>query len=120
MSRGGGEELKVGRNQYEKMGSDVTMLCGALDNSTSVTWKVNGTDVKAPHRVEGPRLLLTRVNSSHNGLYSCFQNPHGERRDSINLRIGRKCTTATRASPEVDNGVRNQHRIMFLECFIIQ
>ncbi|CAL9683603.1 unnamed protein product [Knipowitschia caucasica] len=78
----------VGRNQYEKMGSDVTMLCGALDNSTSVTWKVNGTDVKAPHRVEGPRLLLTRVNSSHNGLYSCFQNPHGERRDSINLRIG--------------------------------
>lgn len=78
----------VGRNQYEKMGSDVTMLCGALDNSTSVTWKVNGTDVRAPHRVEGPRLMLTKVNSSHNGLYSCFQNPHGERRDSINLRIG--------------------------------
>ncbi|XP_030006013.1 ciliary neurotrophic factor receptor subunit alpha isoform X2 [Sphaeramia orbicularis] len=78
----------VGRNQYEKMGSDVTMQCGSLDNNTSVTWKVNGTDVKAQHKLEGPRLVLTKVDSSHNGLYSCFQNPHGERRDSINLRIG--------------------------------
>ncbi|KAF7658516.1 hypothetical protein LDENG_00010710 [Lucifuga dentata] len=78
----------VARNQYERMGSDVTMQCGSLDNDASVSWKVNGTDVKARHRVEGPRLVLTQADLGHNGLYSCFQNPHGERRDTINLRIG--------------------------------
>ncbi|XP_029920490.1 ciliary neurotrophic factor receptor subunit alpha [Myripristis murdjan] len=78
----------VGRIQYERMGSDVTMQCGSLDNDASVSWKVNGTDIKARHRLEGPRLLLTQVDLGHNGLYSCFQNPHGERRDTINLRIG--------------------------------
>ncbi|XP_026154170.1 ciliary neurotrophic factor receptor subunit alpha isoform X2 [Mastacembelus armatus] len=78
----------VARNQYERMGSDVTMQCGSLDNDASVSWKVNGTDVKAQHRLEGPRLILTQVNLSHNGLYSCFQNPHGERRDTIFLHIG--------------------------------
>ncbi|XP_057674059.1 ciliary neurotrophic factor receptor subunit alpha [Corythoichthys intestinalis] len=78
----------VARNQYERMGSDVTMQCGSLDNDASVSWKVNGTDVKAQHRLEGPRLILTQVDLGHNGLYSCFQNPNGERRDTINLRIG--------------------------------
>lgn len=80
----------VARIQYERMGSDVTMQCGSLDNDASVSWKVNGTDIKARHRLEGPRLLLTQVDLGHNGLYSCFQNPHGERRDTINLRIGSK------------------------------
>uniref|UniRef100_A0A8C5GZZ6 Ciliary neurotrophic factor receptor n=1 Tax=Gouania willdenowi TaxID=441366 RepID=A0A8C5GZZ6_GOUWI len=78
----------VARNQYERMGSDVTMQCGSLDNDASVSWKVNGTDVKAQHHLEGPRLILTQVNLGHNGLYSCFQNPHGERRDTIFLHIG--------------------------------
>ncbi|XP_030292008.1 ciliary neurotrophic factor receptor subunit alpha isoform X1 [Sparus aurata] len=78
----------VARNQYERMGSDVTMQCGSLDNDASVSWKVNGTDVKAQHRLEGPRLILTEVDLGHNGLYSCFQNPHGERRDTIYLHIG--------------------------------
>ncbi|KAK9532783.1 hypothetical protein VZT92_010151 [Zoarces viviparus] len=78
----------VARNQYERMGSDVTMQCGSLDNDASVSWKVNGTDVKAQHRLEGPRLMLTEVDLGHNGLYSCFQNPHGERRDTIYLHIG--------------------------------
>ncbi|XP_041825194.1 ciliary neurotrophic factor receptor subunit alpha isoform X2 [Melanotaenia boesemani] len=78
----------VARNQYGRMGSDVTMQCGSLDNDASVSWKVNGTDVKAQHRLEGPRLILTEVNLGHNGLYSCFQNPHGERRDTILLHIG--------------------------------
>lgn len=64
------------------------MQCGSLDDDASVSWKVNGTDVKAQHRLEGPRLILTEVYLSHNGLYSCFQNPHGERRDTIYLHIG--------------------------------
>lgn len=72
------------------MGSDVTMQCGTLENDASVSWKVNGTDVKAQHHLEGPRLMLTQVGLGHNGLYSCFQNPHGERRDTINLHIGSK------------------------------
>ncbi|KAM6987022.1 ciliary neurotrophic factor receptor subunit alpha isoform 1-T2 [Aplochiton taeniatus] len=76
------------RNQYERMGSDVTMRCGSLDSEAAVTWKVNGTDVKARHREEGPRLVLTQVDLSHNGLYSCFQDTHDERRDQISLRIG--------------------------------
>ncbi|KAG8010830.1 Ciliary neurotrophic factor receptor subunit alpha, partial [Nibea albiflora] len=80
----------VARNQYERMGSDVTMQCGTLENDASVSWKVNGTDVKAQHRLEGPRLLLNEVDLGHNGLYSCFQNPHGERRDTIYLHIGIK------------------------------
>lgn len=66
------------------------MQCGSLDNDASVTWKVNGTDVKARRREEGPRLILMEVNMSSNGLYSCFQNPDGQRRDQINLRVGRK------------------------------
>ncbi|KAK2888474.1 hypothetical protein Q8A73_019922 [Channa argus] len=78
----------VARNQYERMGSDVTMQCGSLDNEASVSWKVNGTDVKAQHRLAGPRLILTEVDLGHNGLYSCFQNPNGERRDTILLHIG--------------------------------
>lgn len=78
----------VARNQYERMGSDVTMQCGSLNNDASVSWKVNGTDVKAQHSLEGPRLVLTQVDLGHNGLYSCFQNPNGERRDTIYLHIG--------------------------------
>lgn len=78
----------VARNQYGQMGSDVTMQCGSLDNDASVSWKVNGTDVKAAHRLKGPRLILTEVDLGHNGLYSCFQNPHGERRDTIYLHVG--------------------------------
>ncbi|XP_045550199.1 ciliary neurotrophic factor receptor subunit alpha [Salmo salar] len=74
--------------QYELMGGDVTLKCGSLDSDASVTWKVNGTDVKARHREEGSRLILMEVDLSNNGLYSCFQNPNGERRDQINLRIG--------------------------------
>ncbi|XP_036832501.1 ciliary neurotrophic factor receptor subunit alpha-like [Oncorhynchus mykiss] len=74
--------------QYERMDGDVTMRCGSLDSDASVTWKVNGTDVKAHHREEGSRLILMEVDLSNNGLYSCFQNPNGERRDQINLRIG--------------------------------
>ncbi|XP_055065072.1 ciliary neurotrophic factor receptor subunit alpha [Misgurnus anguillicaudatus] len=82
--------LRVGRAriQYERIGSDVTMQCGSLDNDASVTWKVNGTDVKANRREEGPRLILMQVDMSSNGLYSCFQNPDGQRRDLINLRVG--------------------------------
>ncbi|XP_030623724.1 ciliary neurotrophic factor receptor subunit alpha [Chanos chanos] len=76
------------RIQYERIGSDVTMQCGSLDTNASVTWKVNGTDVKARRREEGSRLVLMDVNMSSNGLYSCFQNPDGERRDQINLRVG--------------------------------
>ncbi|CAL8327854.1 unnamed protein product [Boreogadus saida] len=78
----------VARNQYERMGSDVTMKCGFLEDDASVSWKVNGTDVRARHRLDGPRLVLTHVDLGHNGLYSCFQNPLGERRDTIILRIG--------------------------------
>ncbi|KAG5841502.1 hypothetical protein ANANG_G00200200 [Anguilla anguilla] len=55
------------RVQYERMGSDVTMQCGSLGSDASATWKVN---------------------LSSNGLYSCFQNPDGERRDQIILRVG--------------------------------
>ncbi|KAL0963276.1 hypothetical protein UPYG_G00352070 [Umbra pygmaea] len=76
------------RIQYERMGGDVTMQCGSLDSDASVTWKVNGTDVKALHREEGSKLILMEVDVSNNGLYSCFQEPDGERRDQINLRIG--------------------------------
>ncbi|XP_017266196.1 ciliary neurotrophic factor receptor subunit alpha isoform X1 [Kryptolebias marmoratus] len=78
----------VARNQYERMGSDVTMQCGSLDRDASVSWKVNGTDVISPHHLEGPRLILTEVDLGHNGLYSCFQNPHGDRRDTIYLHVG--------------------------------
>lgn len=78
----------VARNQYERMGGDVTMQCGSLDDDASVSWKVNGTDVKAQHRLEGPRLIIPQGSLSHNGLYSCFQNPHGERRDTIYLHLG--------------------------------
>ncbi|CAG5867265.1 unnamed protein product [Menidia menidia] len=85
-----GRYVAVARNQYERMGNDITMQCGSLDNDASVSWKVNGTDVKALHHLEGPRLILTQVGLGHNGLYSCFQNPHGERRDTILLHIGEK------------------------------
>ncbi|XP_035247707.1 ciliary neurotrophic factor receptor subunit alpha-like isoform X1 [Anguilla anguilla] len=77
-----------GRIQYEKIGSDVTMQCGSLGDEASVTWKVNGTDVKARQVQEGPRLVLMEVDPSSNGLYSCFENPNGERRDQIILRTG--------------------------------
>ncbi|TTD77402.1 Ciliary neurotrophic factor receptor subunit alpha [Bagarius yarrelli] len=77
-----------GRIQYARIGSNVTMQCGSLDNDASVTWKVNGTDVKAKRREEGPRLILMEVDMSSNGLYSCFQNPDGQRRDQITFRIG--------------------------------
>ena len=70
------------------MGSDVTMQCGSLDSTAAVTWKVNGTDVRARHQQDGPQLVLLEVDLSSNGLYSCFQEPNGERRDQINLRIG--------------------------------
>lgn len=76
------------RVQYERMGADITMQCGSLDSSAVVTWKVNGTDLRARHGVEGPRLVLLGVDLGSNGLYSCFQEPNGERRDQINLRIG--------------------------------
>ncbi|GAA6105348.1 ciliary neurotrophic factor receptor subunit alpha [Tachysurus ichikawai] len=77
-----------GRIQYGRIDSNVTMQCGSLDNDASVTWKVNGTDVKAKRREEGPRLILLEVDMSSNGLYSCFQNPDGQRRDQITFRIG--------------------------------
>ncbi|KAJ8402043.1 hypothetical protein AAFF_G00372780 [Aldrovandia affinis] len=77
-----------GRIQYEKIGNDVTMQCGSLGNDASVTWKVNGTDVKARQAQEGPRLILMEVDLTTNGLYSCFENPNGERRDQIILRVG--------------------------------
>ncbi|KAI4902551.1 hypothetical protein NFI96_020801 [Prochilodus magdalenae] len=64
------------------------MLCGSLDNDASVTWKVNGTDVKARRREEGPRLTLMEVDMSNNGLYSCFQNSDDQRSDQISLRVG--------------------------------
>ncbi|XP_066507458.1 ciliary neurotrophic factor receptor subunit alpha isoform X2 [Hoplias malabaricus] len=76
------------RIQYAQIGSNVTMQCGSLDNEASVTWKVNGTDVKAQQKEEGPRLTLMKVDMSSNGLYSCFQNPDGQRRDQITLRVG--------------------------------
>lgn len=79
-----------GRIQYGRIDSNVTMQCGSLDNDASVTWKVNGTDVKAKRREEGPRLILLEVDMSSNGLYSCFQNPDGQRRDQITFRIGRE------------------------------
>ncbi|XP_054896704.1 ciliary neurotrophic factor receptor subunit alpha isoform X1 [Poeciliopsis prolifica] len=78
----------VARNQYERRGSDVTMQCGSLESDASVSWKVNGTDIEAQHQLNGPKLILTQVDLDHNGLYSCFQNPHGERRDTIFLHIG--------------------------------
>lgn len=78
-----------GRIQYARIGSDVTMQCGSLDNDASVMWKVNGTDVKAQRREEGPRLILIKVDMNSNGLYSCFQNPDDfQRRDQITLRVG--------------------------------
>ncbi|KAK3521399.1 hypothetical protein QTP70_004353 [Hemibagrus guttatus] len=80
--------LGGGRIQYARIGSNVTMQCGSLDSDASVTWKVNGTDVKAKRREEGPRLILLEVDMSSNGLYSCFQNPDGQRRDQITFRIG--------------------------------
>ncbi|KAK1800575.1 hypothetical protein P4O66_005783, partial [Electrophorus voltai] len=78
------------RIQYARIGNDVTMQCGSLDNDASVTWKVNGTDVKAQRREKGPQLTLMEVDMSSNGLYSCFQNqnPDGQRRDQITLRVG--------------------------------
>ncbi|XP_062870230.1 ciliary neurotrophic factor receptor subunit alpha [Trichomycterus rosablanca] len=76
------------RIQYARIGGNVTMQCGSLDNDASVTWKVNGTDLKALRREEGPRLILIEVDMSNNGLYSCFQNPDGQRRDQITLRVG--------------------------------
>ncbi|XP_041915878.1 LOW QUALITY PROTEIN: ciliary neurotrophic factor receptor subunit alpha [Alosa sapidissima] len=84
----GGLPQEWARVQYEHRDTDVTMQCGTLASEASVTWKVNGTDVKAERREEGPQLILFNVDVSHNGLYSCFQNPNGERRDQINLRIG--------------------------------
>lgn len=80
----------VGRNQYEPMYTEVVLRCGSLDSNASVSWKVNGTDVRAQHRQLGPKLILTQVTLSHNGLYSCFQNPNGERRDTILLHVGSK------------------------------
>ncbi|XP_076875715.1 ciliary neurotrophic factor receptor subunit alpha [Brachyhypopomus gauderio] len=76
------------RIQYARIGSNVTMRCGSLDGNTSVTWKVNGTDVRAQRREEGPQLILIEVDMNNIGLYSCFQNPDGQRRDQIMLRIG--------------------------------
>ncbi|XP_063067169.1 ciliary neurotrophic factor receptor subunit alpha, partial [Engraulis encrasicolus] len=84
-----------GRIQYEKIGTDVTMQCGSLGSDASVSWKVNGSDVKARHRVEGPRLILTSVDLGHKGYYSCFQEPHGDLRDQISLRLGMPPTKPT-------------------------
>ncbi|XP_015195682.2 ciliary neurotrophic factor receptor subunit alpha [Lepisosteus oculatus] len=94
------------RIQYEKIGSDVTMQCGTLDNDASVTWKVNGTDVKREKVEEGPRLILKGANISDNGFYSCFENPHGDRRDQITLRVGSppKEPTVTCRSNTYPNG----------------
>ncbi|XP_041090708.1 ciliary neurotrophic factor receptor subunit alpha-like isoform X2 [Polyodon spathula] len=76
-----------GRIQYEMIGSDVTMMCATLESDASVTWKVNGTDVKAD-KVEGPRLILKEVSLASNALYSCFENPAGDLKDQITLRVG--------------------------------
>ncbi|XP_023816901.1 ciliary neurotrophic factor receptor subunit alpha isoform X1 [Oryzias latipes] len=78
----------AGREQYQEIGRDVTMQCGKLENNTTVSWKVNGTDVMAQHRLEGPRLILSKVNLHHNGRYSCFEEPAGEKRDYISLYVG--------------------------------
>lgn len=80
----------AGREQYQEIGRDVTMQCGKLENNTTVSWKVNGTDVMAQHRLEGPRLILSKVNLHHNGRYSCFEEPAGEKRDYISLYVGCK------------------------------
>lgn len=88
------------------------MQCGSLDNDASVSWKVNGTDVRAQHHLEGPRLILTEVDLSHTGLYSCFQNPHGERRDTIYLHIGSKYSSYTFALSVLFRIRRNESLII--------
>ncbi|XP_005943783.1 ciliary neurotrophic factor receptor subunit alpha isoform X1 [Pelmatolapia mariae] len=76
------------RIQYGRIGSDVTMQCGSLDNDASVSWKMNGTYVKAQHSLEGPRLILTNVSLNHTGLYTCFQKQDDDKHEAIFLQIG--------------------------------
>lgn len=78
------------RIQYGRIGSDVTMQCGSLDNDASVSWKMNGTYVKAQHSLEGPRLILTNVSLNHTGLYTCFQKQDDDKHEAIFLQIGSK------------------------------
>ncbi|XP_075043213.1 ciliary neurotrophic factor receptor subunit alpha isoform X2 [Mixophyes fleayi] len=73
--------------QYEKIGSDAVIKCGAMDHSAVVTWTVNGTDIDNS-QLNGSSLLLHNVDLSHNGFYSCFEGSSWQLWHQTILKVG--------------------------------
>ncbi|XP_075437933.1 ciliary neurotrophic factor receptor subunit alpha isoform X2 [Ascaphus truei] len=73
--------------QYERMGSDVTMRCGTMEQDAAVTWTVNGTDIDNSN-LNGSSLMLRSVDLTHNGFYSCFEGSSWQLWHQTILKVG--------------------------------
>ncbi|XP_063309614.1 ciliary neurotrophic factor receptor subunit alpha [Pelobates fuscus] len=85
--RAGRSPQRETHNQYEKMGSNVVLRCGTLDQDAVATWSVNSTDIDMS-QLNGSFLVLHNVDLSHNGLYSCFEGSYWRLHHQINLKVG--------------------------------
>nr|XP_020656347.1 ciliary neurotrophic factor receptor subunit alpha isoform X1 [Pogona vitticeps] len=72
---------------YAQLGTDVTLLCGSVDQDAAVTWTANSTDLDASH-LNGSRLVLRNVDLSHSGQYTCYEGPSWHVKYRVNLRVG--------------------------------
>uniref|UniRef100_K7EZM0 Ig-like domain-containing protein n=2 Tax=Pelodiscus sinensis TaxID=13735 RepID=K7EZM0_PELSI len=73
--------------QYERLGADVTMQCGAVDWDAAVTWMANGTDMEAS-QVNGSRLILRNVDLAQSGQYTCYEGASWHLKYQTYLRVG--------------------------------
>uniref|UniRef100_A0A8D0H128 Ciliary neurotrophic factor receptor subunit alpha n=1 Tax=Sphenodon punctatus TaxID=8508 RepID=A0A8D0H128_SPHPU len=73
--------------QYARMGTDVTMQCGAMDWDASVTWTANGTDIDESH-LNGSQLVLRNVDLTHSGQYFCYEGSSWHLKYQTTLKVG--------------------------------
>ncbi|KAG6922952.1 ciliary neurotrophic factor receptor, partial [Chelydra serpentina] len=73
--------------QYERLGADVTMQCGAMDGDAAVTWTANGTDMDES-QFNGSRLVLRSVDLTHSGQYACYEGSSWHLKYQTYLKVG--------------------------------
>ncbi|XP_034630246.1 ciliary neurotrophic factor receptor subunit alpha isoform X2 [Trachemys scripta elegans] len=73
--------------QYERLGADVTMQCGAMDWDAAVTWTANGTDIDESH-LNGSHLVLRNVDLAHSGQYACYEGSSWHLKYQTYLKVG--------------------------------
>ncbi|CAM4672611.1 unnamed protein product [Lepidochelys kempii] len=73
--------------QYERLGADVTMQCGAMDWDAAVTWSANGTDMDESH-LNGSRLVLRNVDLTRTGQYACYEGSSWHLKYQTYLKVG--------------------------------